>query len=63
MVDEIAGTNKNDLRKCEKCTLQTSKKYSKLSALGIYMQQNIKERNSKGPNLQTEFLVLVKDLT
>lgn len=54
LVDEIAGTNKNDLHKCEKCTLQTSKNCSKLSALGIYMQQNINERNSKGPNLQTE---------
>lgn len=54
LVDEIVGTNKNNLHKCEKCTLHTSNNCSKLSALDTYMQQKINQRNSKGPNLQME---------
>lgn len=54
LVDEIVGTNKNELHKCEKCTFQISHNCSKLLALGTCVQKNINERNSKSPNLQTE---------
>ena len=54
LVDEILGTNKNRLYKCEKCTSQVSNNCSKLLALGTCVHKNIDERNSKSPNFQTE---------
>ena len=54
LVDEILGTNKNRLYKCEKCTSQVSNNCSKLLALGTCVHKKIDERNNKSPNFQTE---------
>ena len=58
MVDEILGTNKNRLYKCEKCTSQVSNNYSKLLALGTCVHKNIDERNIKSPNFFLECLLI-----